>query len=62
MDNYDYVMFGRIFKYKDAPSQGQVCHPLTKACMMRMAMLELEAVGAPDSTAMGNDTRMASFT
>ncbi len=24
MDNYDYVMFGRIFKYKDAPSQGQV--------------------------------------
>ena len=29
MDNYDYVMFGRIFKYKDAPSQGQVRWPPT---------------------------------
>ena len=29
MDNYDYVMFGRIFKYKDAPGQGQVCRTYT---------------------------------
>ena len=37
MDNYDYVMFGRIFKYKDAQSQGQVHRPSAQrpmACML----------------------------
>ena len=41
MDNYDYVMFGRIFKYKDAPSQGQARWPLStrrsQTCMLRTA-------------------------
>ena len=42
MDNYDYVMFGRIFKYKDAPSQGQVrwspSSRRSQACVLQLGL------------------------